>query len=84
MNFKKNLGPRVNEYIRVDTVQLVNEKGEHLGNIPTAEAIIKAKEVGLDLVEVGSNAIPPVCKIMDFSKYIYNQSKKNKNIKKRN
>jgi translation initiation factor IF-3 len=78
MNFKKNLGPRVNEYIRTETVQLVDEKGENLGNIPTTEAILKAKEVGLDLVEVGASTTPPVCKIMDFSKYIYNQSKKNR------
>ena len=76
MDFKKNLGPRVNEDIRVSEVQLVNEKGENVGIVQTKEAIQKAKEIGLDLVEVGANVQPPVCKIMDFSKFIYNQSKK--------
>jgi translation initiation factor IF-3 len=82
MDFKKNLGPRVNEYIRVPEVQLVNDKGENLGVVPTEKALVLAKESELDLVEVGPNVKPPVCKIMDFSKYIYNQSKKSRGNKK--
>lgn len=82
MDFKKNSGPRVNEYIKVSEVQLVDEKGENLGVVAIDKALVLAKEAGLDLVEVGATVVPPVCKIMDFSKYIYNQSKKNRTNKK--
>ena len=81
MDLKKK-GPRVNEYIRVEEVQLIDEKGENLGVVKTEQALILAKEAELDLVEVGANVKPPVCKIMDFSKYIYNLSKKSRTNKK--
>ena len=74
--FKKDYGPRVNEYIRVPQVQLIDDKGENLGVVDTEQARKLALDAGLDLVEVGASAKPPVCRIMNFSKYIYEQNKK--------
>ncbi len=73
---KKDFGTRINEWIRVPSVLLIDSKGENLGEVATEKARSMAKEVGLDLVEVGPNTTPPVCKIMDHSKYIYEQKKK--------
>jgi translation initiation factor IF-3 len=78
----KNKGPRTNEYIRVEKVQLIDDEGENIGEIETSKALSLAKERGLDLVEVGANVKPPVCKIMDFSKYMYTLNKKNRSNKK--
>lgn len=75
---KKDLGPRKNEWIRVPEVQLIGAEGENLGVVETPKALILAQEAGLDLVEVGATAKPPVCKIMDFSKFVYQQNKKKK------
>ena len=75
-------GPKRNEYIRVPEVQLIGKDGENIGVIKTPEALQLAKSVNLDLVEVGPNVKPPVCKIMDFSKYIYAQNKKSRQNKK--
>jgi translation initiation factor IF-3 len=75
---KKDFGPRKNEWIRVPEVQLIGAEGENLGVVETSKALVLAMEAGLDLVEVGATAKPPVCKIMDFSKYIYQQNKKKK------
>ena len=79
---KQSNGPRANNEIRVGEVQLVNESGENLGAMDTRKALILAQEAGLDLVEVGPNVVPPVCKIMDLSKYLYNQNKKTRMNKK--
>lgn len=79
---RKKFGPRKNEYIRVEEVQLIDEKGNNIGVVKTNRALEMAREVELDLVEVGPNVKPPVCKIMDYSKYIYMQSKKNRMNKK--
>ncbi len=73
---KKDYGPRKNEWIRVPQVQLIGANGENIGVIDTDKARQLALEAELDLVEVGASANPPVCKIMDFSKYIYQQNKK--------
>jgi translation initiation factor IF-3 len=73
---KRERGPRKNEYIKVPEVRVVNSDGENLGVMKTEEALEKAKEVELDLVEIGPKAKPPVCKIMDYSKYLYRQKKK--------
>lgn len=78
---KKDYGPRKNEHIKVPQVQLINEKGENLGATDTDKARELAQTAGLDLVEVGANAKPPVCKIMDYSKYVYQQNKKKKDQK---
>jgi translation initiation factor IF-3 len=67
---------RVNERIRVPEVRVIDEKGENLGVLATDKAIANAKERGLDLVEVAPQASPPVCKIVDFGKYYYQQEKR--------
>ena len=67
---------RVNERIRVPQVRVVTEEGEQLGIMSTVEALDKARQVGLDLVEVSPEAKPPVCRIMDYGKYRYQQKKR--------
>jgi translation initiation factor IF-3 len=67
---------RINREIKSATVRVINEEGQPLGVISLDEAIANAERVGLDLVEVSSNTEPPVCKIMDYGKYRYKQSKK--------
>ena len=76
-------GPRVNNQINVSSVRVVDENGEMLGVLPIREALSRAADVGLDLVEISPNAEPPVCKILDFGKYKYEiQKKKNEARKK--
>lgn len=67
---------RVNERIRIREVRLIDEEGNQVGVIPTREALEMARERGLDLVEVAPNASPPVCRLMDYGKYRYEQSRK--------
>ncbi|MCL6551554.1 MAG: translation initiation factor IF-3 [Firmicutes bacterium] len=67
---------RVNERIRAREVRLIGPNGEQLGILPTRDALAKAQEYNLDLVEVAPTATPPVCKIMDFGRYKYEQSKR--------
>lgn len=67
---------RVNENITAERVRLIDENGEMLGVFPTNAAIEKAYDAGYDLVEVSPNADPPVCKILDYGKYKYEQQKK--------
>ena len=67
---------RINREIKSATVRVINEEGQPLGVISLDEAIANAERVGLDLVEVSANTEPPVCKIMDYGKYRYKQSKK--------
>ena len=62
----------MNEQITAEEVRLIDEDGEMKGVVPTAEAIEMADEAGLDLVEVSPGAAPPVCKILNHSKYKYN------------
>jgi translation initiation factor IF-3 len=66
----------VNERIRIREVRLIDEEGTQVGIIPTREALEMARERGLDLVEVAPNAIPPVCRLMDYGKFRYEQSRK--------
>ena len=66
---------RVNDRIRAPRVRVVLANGEQLGVMITREAIDKARQYGLDLVEIAGNADPPVCKIIDYGKYKYEQSK---------
>lgn len=77
---KKEPDHRINEFIRVPEVRLVGDNVEQ-GILPTRKAIELADELGLDLVEISPNAVPPVCKITDYSKFIYEQKKKQKEIK---
>lgn len=79
---RRDFGPRKNEYIRVPQVMLIDDKGENVGIVDTDLARAKALEAGLDLVEVGASAKPPVCRIMDYSKYLYEQNKKQRKSKK--
>ena len=69
---------RINQRIRVPEVRLVGATGDQLGIVPTYEAQAKAREAGLDLVEISPTARPPVCRIMDYGKYRYELSKKEK------
>lgn len=71
---------RINERIRVPKVRLVGD-GMEPQVLPTAEALKLAQEQDLDLVEISPNADPPVCKIMDYKKFLYNQKKKQKELK---
>jgi translation initiation factor IF-3 len=69
-------GPRYNEFISAPRVRVIDENGENLGIMLTAEAMEQAAEVGLDLVEVSPNADPPVAKYLDVGKYKYEAQKK--------
>ncbi len=69
-------GPRVNEEIRAFEVQLIGEDGGNLGPTPIEKAIAIAQAAGLDLVEISPNAVPPVCKVMDFGRFKYQSQKK--------
>ena len=79
----KDRGPRSNNRILSPEVQVIASDGENLGIISTNEAISKAKNEGLDLIEIAPNANPPVCKIMDMGKYKYDAQKKANQAKKK-
>jgi len=74
---------RVNDQIRTHTVRLVDSDSEQIGIVDLDEALERADDRGMDLVEVAPNADPPVCKIMDYGKYLYEQKKKEKEAKKK-
>lgn len=80
---KKEEGPRINHQIAAKEVRLVDEEGEMKGVLPVQKAIEMAEDAGLDLVEVSPNAEPPVCKIMDYGKYKYEQQKKANEARKK-
>ena len=79
----RNDGPRINEDIRVPRVLLIDQNGEKQGIMPTSAAIEAAMEAGLDLVEVSPNSDPPVCKILDYGKYKFEEQKKKNAARKR-
>ncbi|MBP0492509.1 translation initiation factor IF-3 [Roseomonas indoligenes] len=76
-------GPRVNEEIRSPQVRLIDQDGEMIGVMTARDALARAYEVGLDLLEISPNADPPVCKITDFGKFKYEQQKKANEARKR-
>ncbi len=76
---KKN---RINEQIRARKVRLIDEDEVHVGIVPLSEALDRAHAVGLDLVEVSPTADPPVCKVMDYGKFLYIQAKKEREARK--
>lgn len=76
-------GVRRNELIHAREVRVIGAEGEQLGILQRNEAIAMAREIGCDLVEVSSNAMPPVCRIMDYGKFKYEQQKKKQDAKKR-
>jgi translation initiation factor IF-3 len=73
----------VNQKIRAREVRVIDPDGKQIGIIPTPKALEAAAEAGLDLVEVSPNANPPVCKIMDYGRYRYEQTKKKQEAKKK-
>ena len=81
---KKSSGPkvRINESIRHNTVRLIDD-GEQIGIVSIKDALERAENKNLDLVEVSPNATPPVCKIIDYGKYKYELAKKLKDSKKK-
>jgi translation initiation factor IF-3 len=73
---------RVNESIRVPEVRVIGATGENVGVIPTRDALKMAREAEMDLVEVSPNAVPPVCRVMDFGKFLYEREKKDREAKR--
>ena len=80
---RKSRGPRINEDITADEVRVVGADGEMAGVMSVAEGVKLAEEAGLDLVEVSPNAKPPVCKVLDYGKYKYEQQKKASEARKK-
>jgi translation initiation factor IF-3 len=76
------LPPLINQRIRARELRVIGPQGENLGVLTLSEALKKAEEFGLDLIEISPNANPPVAKIADFGKYLYEENKKAKNAKK--
>jgi len=73
---QRETGPRINDRIRSPEIRLIGAEGENIGVVTPARAMALAEEAGLDLVEISPNAEPPVCKIMDFGKFKYEQQKR--------
>ena len=80
--YKKDLYTR-NQNIRAAEVRVIDSDGTMIGVKPIAQAIALAKEQELDLVEISPNAVPPVCKILDYNRYVYEQGKKAAEAKKK-
>lgn len=77
-----NKGHQLNEEIRDKEVRLVSDDGEQLGIVSSKEALEKAMEQGLDLVKISPTAVPPVCKLMDYGKFKFEQQKREKEARK--
>lgn len=75
-------GPRTNRQIRVPEVRIVDEDGQQVGVMPIEEALRRAEEAGLDLIEVAASASPPVCRIADVGKFRFEQDKRARDAKK--
>ncbi len=80
---QRDTGPRVNERITSNEIRLIGAEGENVGVVSPAEAMRMADEAELDLVEISPNASPPVCKIMDFGKFKYEQQKREAEARKK-
>ena len=76
------LDHQLNEEIRDKEIRLIGADGAQLGIVSSAQANAMAEEQGMDLVKISPNAVPPVCKIMDYSKFCYDQKKREKDAKK--
>ena len=72
---------RINHQIRASEVRVIGAEGENIGVLPLSEAIQRAQDVGLDLIEISPNAVPPVAKIMEYGKFHYEQQKKRREMK---
>jgi translation initiation factor IF-3 len=75
------LSTRINHQIRASEVRVIGPEGENFGVLPLSEAISRAQEAGLDLIEISPNANPPVAKIMEYGKFQYEEQKKRREIK---
>jgi translation initiation factor IF-3 len=79
----RDTGPRVNARIRAPEIRLIGAEGENIGVVTPARGMELAEQAGLDLVEISPNATPPVCKIMDFGKFKYEQQKRESEARKK-
>ncbi|WP_425039658.1 translation initiation factor IF-3 [Primorskyibacter sp. S187A] len=79
----RDTGPRVNDRIRANEIRLIGADGENVGVVTPDRAMDMAEDAGLDLVEISPNANPPVCKIMDFGKFKYEQQKRESEARKK-
>ncbi len=82
MLFISKQAHQINEEIRDKEIRLVSADGEQLGLMSAQEALDKAEEAGLDLVKISPNAVPPVCKLMDYGKFKFEQTKREKEARK--
>ena len=80
---QRDTGPRVNDKIRAPEIRLIGAEGENVGVVTPARALVMAEDAGLDLVEISPNAAPPVCKIMDFGKFKYEQQNRESEARKK-
>lgn len=79
----RDTGPRVNGRIRAPEIRLIGAEGENVGLVTPERGMELAEQAGLDLVEISPNATPPVCKIMDFGKFKYEQQKRESEARKK-
>ncbi|MWB78990.1 translation initiation factor IF-3 [Pseudooceanicola sp. 216_PA32_1] len=79
----RDTGPRINDKIRAPEIRLIGAEGENVGVVTPSRAMQLAEDAGLDLVEISPNATPPVCKIMDFGKFKYEQQKRESEARKK-
>lgn len=79
----QNDGPRANENIRAREIHLIDEEGENVGTVTLEEGLERARDVGLDLVEISPNANPPVCKLLDYGKFKFLAQKKANEARKK-
>lgn len=78
---REDKGPKRNDRIRATEIRVISPKGEMLGVMQTSKALELAREFGVDLIEIAATAVPPVCKLMEYGKYLYEEAKKNKHQK---
>ncbi|MFA5652296.1 MAG: translation initiation factor IF-3 [Candidatus Paceibacterota bacterium] len=76
-----NIRVRINHQIRVPELRVITEEGQNLGVMSASDALKRAGEMGLDLIEISPNAVPPIAKIMDYGKFQYTEKKKQKDSK---
>ena len=78
-----NIRVRINHYIKAPELRIISPEGDNLGVLSLSDALDKAKELGLDLIEISPTAVPPVAKIMDYGKFQYDEKKKQRLAKSR-
>ena len=76
-----NIRVRINHQIKAPEIRVITEDGQNLGIMSASDALKKAQEMGLDLIEISPNAVPPIAKIMDYGKFQYTEKKKQKDSK---